>query len=251
MRELLSKAELLDTLRTVGHGRYHYLHPYHLAMNSGGLNQEQIRGWVANRYYYQVTIPRKDGAILSNCPVKSVRRTWIHRIIDHDGFEDNEGGLEAWLRLGTAVGLTPEELEDHRHVLPGVRFAVDAYLNFCKAQPWPAAVASSLTELFAPDLMRDRIEAFRIHYPWVPEWGFDYFKSRVTQARADSNEAVDLTYTYCDTPELQRAAIDALGFKCDLLWSMLDAMALAYGPHLASQGRSGSAQIAFDPPGVA
>ncbi len=247
MNDLLSKEAFVETLRKVGAGRYHYLHPYHLAMNSGGLNEEQIRGWVANRFCYQMAIPRKDAAILSNCPLREVRRVWIHRILDHDGTsEQGGGGLEAWLRLSESVGLTREEVEDQRHVLPGVRFAVDAYLNFCRSQPWPVAIASSLTELFAPDLMRDRIDAFRRYYPWVPEWGFDYFNSRVTQARADSSEGLELAYTHCNTSGLQAAAIEALGFKCDLLWSMLDAMALAYGPHLASQGRSGSGRSGSD-----
>lgn len=243
---LLSKEELTDALREIGKGRYHYLHPYHLAMNSGGLNQEQIRGWVANRYCYQLAIPRKDAAILSNCPIREVRRQWIHRITDHDGtLESGGGGLEAWIRLAAAVGLSRDEVEDQRHVLPGVRFAVDAYLNFCRTQPWPVAISSSLTELFAPDLMKERIGAFERYYPWVPAWGFDYFNSRVTRARDDSTEALDLTFHYCDTPELQRAAIEALGFKCDLLWAMLDAMAIAYGPHLASQGRSGAEAVSF------
>jgi len=208
--------------------RYHHKHPFHRHMNTGQLNEEQLRGWVANRFYYQRNIPIKDAAILSNCPVCEVRRLWLHRITDHDGLRGGEGGIEAWLRLAEATGLTREETLDERHVLPGVRFAVDAYVNFARTKPWPVAVASSLTELFAPDLMRERLAAFEKYYPWVPSWGLDYFRSRLTQARVDSDQALELTLTYCNTDNLQEEAIRALSFKCDLLWAMLDAMMMAY-----------------------
>jgi len=208
--------------------RYHDKHPFHRHMNTGQLNEEQLRGWVANRFYYQRNIPIKDAAILSNCPVCEVRRLWLHRITDHDGLRGGEGGIEAWLRLAEATGLTREETLDERHVLPGVRFAVDAYVNFARTKPWPVAVASSLTELFAPDLMRERLAAFEKYYPWVPSWGLDYFRSRLTQARVDSDQALELTLTYCNTDNLQEEAIRALSFKCDLLWAMLDAMMMAY-----------------------
>jgi len=208
--------------------RYHHKHPFHRHMNTGQLNEEQLRGWVANRFYYQRNIPIKDAAILSNCPVCEVRRLWLHRITDHDGLRDGEGGIEAWLRMAEATGLTREETLDERHVLPGVRFAVDAYINFARTKPWPVAVASSLTELFAPDLMRERLAAFEKYYPWVPSWGLDYFRSRLTQARVDSDQALELTLTYCNTDNLQEEAIRALSFKCDLLWAMLDAMMMAY-----------------------
>jgi pyrroloquinoline-quinone synthase len=208
--------------------RYHHKHPFHRHMNTGQLNEEQLRGWVANRFYYQRNIPIKDAAILSNCPVCEVRRLWLHRITDHDGLRGGEGGIEAWLRLAEATGLTREETLDERHVLPGVRFAVDGYVNFARTKPWPVAVASSLTELFAPDLMRERLAAFEKYYPWVPSWGLDYFRSRLTQARVDSDQALELTLTYCTTDNLQEEAIRALSFKCDLLWAMLDAMMMAY-----------------------
>src|SRR3954462_14750657 len=145
--------------------RYHSRHPFHVMMNEGRLSRRQIQGWVANRFAYQAAIPRKDAAILANCPDRDVRRRWIRRIHDHDGTADGEGGIEAWLRLGEAVGLTREEVADERHVVPGVRFAVDAYLTFARTRPWVEAVASSLTELFAPDLMADRLAAFRRPYP--------------------------------------------------------------------------------------
>jgi pyrroloquinoline-quinone synthase len=198
-------------------------------MNEGKLAPEAVRGWVANRYYYQINIPIKDAAILSNCPLRDVRRQWIDRIVEHDGVKGDEGGIEAWLRLGEACGIARVDLLNELHVVPAVRFAVDAYVSFARAQPWPVAVASSLTELFAPDLMARRLEAFQTFYPWVQPWGFDYFKRRLTQARKDSDIALELTLAHCTTPELQRAAVKALVFKCDLLWAVLDGIAGRYG----------------------
>jgi len=222
-----------DRLREIGARAYHDKHPFHVAMNEGRLPPDAIRGWVANRFCYQRHIPQKDAAIMANCPVREVRRLWLHRITDHDGVAEGTGGIEAWLRLGDACGLAREELFDSRHVVPGVQFAVDAYVNFARTQPWPVAIASSLTELFAPDLMATRLVAFERYYTWVRPEGFDYFKSRVTQARKDSSEALQLTLTYCDTPELQEAAVRALAFKCDVLWSLLDAIHGKYGGGVA------------------
>jgi pyrroloquinoline-quinone synthase len=219
----------VTTLRTLGMSRYHHEHPFHRAMNEGRLTREQLREWVANRFHYQRHIPIKDAAILSNCPDREVRRLWIHRLTDHDGREGEEGGLEAWLRLAEGVGLGREETLSGAHVLPGVRFAVEAYVTFTRTEPWPIAVASSLTELFAPDLMRERLAAFETHYSWVPARALGYFRSRVTQARRDSTEGLDLVLAHCTTRELQERAVRALSFKCDLLWSMLDAITLAYG----------------------
>jgi pyrroloquinoline-quinone synthase len=218
-----------EKLRAVGANAYHDKHPFHVAMNAGELSPEAVRGWVANRFLYQRSIPMKDAAIISNCPVREVRRVWLHRIIDHDGTTGNEGGIEAWLRLGEACGLSREELLDERHVLPGVRFACDAYVTFARSQPWPVAIASSLTELFAPDLMAKRLAAFEQLYPWVQPWGFDYFRRRLTQARRDSSEGLELTLQYCATRELQEVAVQALRFKCDVLWKMLDAILQGYG----------------------
>src|SRR3954467_7530043 len=149
-------------LRAVGVARYHDKHPFHRYMNAGCLSADQLRGWVANRFYYQRSIPIKDAAILSNCPRREVRRVWIRRIHDHDGAPDgsSEGGIEAWLRLADACGLRREEVLDERHVLPGVRFACDAYVTLARTEPWPVSIASSLTELFAPDLMSERLAAF-------------------------------------------------------------------------------------------
>jgi pyrroloquinoline-quinone synthase len=151
-----------------------------------------------------------------------VRRLWLHRITDHDGLEKDEGGIGAWLQLGRACGVSRALMLSERQVLPGVRFAVDAYVNFARTNPWPIAVASSLTELFAPDLMAERLRAFERHYPWVRSDGLRYFKNRVTQARRDSDEGLELTLKYCRTREMQEAAVAAIRFKCDVLWTMLD-----------------------------
>ena len=218
----------VENLGAIGARAYHDKHPFHVAMNEGQLSSEALRGWVANRFYYQRNIPLKDAAILCNCPVREVRRVWIHRILDHDGNAENEGGIEAWLRLGEACGLPRAELMEDRHLRPGVRFAVDAYVNFSRTKPWPIAIASSLTELFAPDLMKRRLAAFEKFYSWIDPRGLDYFRRRTIQARYDSNEALAITLEYCNTPELQREAVRALEFKCDVLWSMLDAIHYAY-----------------------
>jgi pyrroloquinoline-quinone synthase len=204
--------------------RYHDQHPFHRRMNAGELGPEQIRCWVANRFCYQAAIPRKDAAILANCPDREVRRRWLRRIVDHDGTADGEGGIEAWLRLGEAVGLTRGEMEDERHVVPGVRFAVDAYVTFARTRPWVEAVASSLTELFAPDLMAERLAAFERHYTWIDPQGLAYFRARLTQAPRDSAHALEVVTEHCRTPDQQAAALAALSFKCDVLWSMLDAI---------------------------
>jgi pyrroloquinoline-quinone synthase len=250
---LWDRETFVEKLRATGVRAYHDKHPYHVAMNEGRLSPEALRGWVANRFYYQQNIPMKDAAILANCPVREVRRAWIHRILEHDGVSlgtvesavlsgesatphalgtahatANEGGIEAWLRLGEACGLSRDELLDNRHLLPGVRFAVDAYVSFARSEPWPIAITSSLTELFAPDLMSARLAAFEKFYSWIDPRGLDYFRRRVTQARRDSDEALAITLEYCNTPGLQREALRALEFKCDVLWSMLDAIHHAY-----------------------
>jgi len=218
-----TEEELVEALRAQ-RARYHHLHPFHVRMNAGALTPAEIRRWVANRFYYQKNIPIKDAAILSNCPDPDVRRRWIHRIIDHDGRVAGEGGIESWLRLGEAVGLTREEMWDERHVLPGVRFAVDAYVNFCRSRPWIEAVAASLTELFGPDAIRERLAALEAHYPWIDPAGLEYFRKRLEQAPRDARYALELVVRHCRTREAQERAVQALAFKCDLLWSQLDAI---------------------------
>jgi pyrroloquinoline-quinone synthase len=223
----LAAEEFVASLRAQSQ-RYHSLHPFHRRMNEGLLSREQIQGWVANRFHYQASIPRKDAAILSNCPHPEVRRRWIRRIVDHDGAVAGEGGIEAWLSLGEAVGLTRAEVADERHVVPGVRFAVDAYVTFARTRPWVEAVASSLTELFAPDLMAERLAAFERHYPWIDPAGLAYFRARLTQAPRDSEHALEVVTEYCRTPAERAGAVAALSFKNDVLWSMLDAIDHAY-----------------------
>ena len=183
---------------------------------------------MANRFYYQENIPRKDAAILANCPDRDVRRRWVQRILDHDGAAGGEGGIEAWLRLAEAVGLTRQEVQDERHVVPGVRFAVDAYITFARTRPWVEAVASSLTELFAPDLMAERLAAFERYYTWIDPGELAYFRARLSQAPRDSRHALEVVTQWCRTPDEQAAAVAALTFKCDVLWSMLDAIDRAY-----------------------
>jgi pyrroloquinoline-quinone synthase len=213
--------------------RYHDQHPFHRKMNEGKLSPWQIRGWVANRFYYQENIPRKDAAIIANCPDRDVRRRWVQRLLDHDGpyhvgGGGGEGGIEAWLRLAEAAGLTRQEVWDEQHVVPGVRFAVDAYVNFARTRPWVEAVASSLTELFAPDLMAERLAAFERYYPWIDPAGLAYFRGRLSQAPRDSRHALQVVTQQCQAPDQQTAAVAALSFKCDVLWSMLDAIDQAY-----------------------
>jgi pyrroloquinoline-quinone synthase len=226
---LLDRETFIARLREIGGRAYHDKHPFHVAMNEGRLSREALRGWVANRFYYQRNIPIKDAAIISNCPLREVRRVWIHRIVDHDGNSQDGGGIEAWMLLGDACGLSRDELLQDRQVQPGVRSAVDSYVDLARTKPWPVAIASSLTELFAPDLMTARLAAFEKFYSWIDAAGLDYFRQRITQARRDSDEALKITIKYCSTCELQQAAIGALEFKCDVLWSMLDAIHQAYG----------------------
>src|SRR5438105_960866 len=198
--------------------QYHDRHPFHVLMNQGRLNQRQIQGWVANRFYYQEIIPIKDAAILSNCPYPDVRRRWIKRVLDHDGEAEGQGGTETWLRLAEAVGLNRQEVVDEHLVIPTVRFACDAYVTFARTRPWIEGVASSLTELFAPDLMSERIAAFERYYTWVDPDGLAYFRARLTLAPRDAAHAIELVTKYCVTREQQEAAIRALAFKCDVLW---------------------------------
>ena len=222
-----SKEEFERQLRAKG-DRYHIYHPYQVAMNNGKLNREQIQGWVCNRFYYQICIPIKDAAILSNCPDRDVRREWIQRIIDHDGTKGDEGGIEAWTRLGEAVGLKREEITSLKHVLPGVRFAVDAYVNFARSRPWQEAVTSSLTELFAPEIHKSRLENWPQHYPWIDQEGYQYFRNRLAQARRDVKFALGFTLDHYQTREQQVRALEILQFKLDVLWTMVDAMQINY-----------------------
>jgi pyrroloquinoline-quinone synthase len=223
-----SREEFERQLRAKG-DRYHIHHPFQLGMNAGLATREQVQGWVCNRFYYQINIPLKDAAILSNCPDRAVRREWIKRIIDHDGTQGDEGGIEAWIRLGIAAGLARGEITSLKHVLPGVAFAVDAYINFARTRPWQEAVCASLTELFAPEIHKNRLAGWPQHYPWIEPEGLQYFRSRVTQARRDVDHGLSLTLEHFRTREQQERALEILQFKLDVLWSMLDAMQTAFG----------------------
>jgi len=221
-------AEFETRLRERGRA-YHIHHPFNVMLNSGKASREQIRGWVANRFYYQINIPLKDAAILANCTERAVRRNWVQRILDHDGYGDDPGGIESWLRLAEAVGLARAEVESLTQLLPGVRFAVDAYVNFARRAPWPEAVCASLTELFAPDIHRQRLANWPQHYPWIDPAGLEYFQSRMSRARRDVEFALGVTLERFDTRAAQERALEVLKLKLDILWQMNDAMALAYG----------------------
>lgn len=225
-----SREEFEAQLRNQGRA-YHIHHPFNVLLNSGAATPAQIRGWVANRFYYQINIPIKDAAILSNCTDRAVRRSWVQRILDHDGYGEDLGGIDSWLRLAEAVGLSREEVESLAQVLPGVRFAVDAYVNFARRAPWQEAVCSSLTELFAPEIHKQRLASWPQAYPWIDRAGLQYFQSRVSLARRDVEVGLALTLEYFDTRALQERALDILKFKLDVLWQMSDAMALRHmGP---------------------
>jgi pyrroloquinoline-quinone synthase len=215
--------ELVAVLRAQGE-RYHHLHPFHVRMNNGELSREELQRWVANRYMYQVIIPVKDAAILSNCPERDVRREWIQRILDHDGDSAGGGGIESWFRLGEALGVDRETMKSERLVIPGVRYACEAYVTFARTKPWIEAVASSLTELFGPAAIKVRLQGMEQHYPWIDPAGLDYFRNRLHQAPRDADYALGLVVERCRTREQQDRAVDALNFKLDMLWSQLEAI---------------------------
>lgn len=229
LRAAWSRAEFESQLRAL-ESRYHTHHRFHLMMNEGRLSPDQIRGWVANRFYYQANIPLKDAAILSNCPDRGIRRKWIQRIIDQDGTAGAQGGIEAWVRLGEACGIRREEICSFKHVIPGVRFAVDAYVSFARSRPWQEAVCSSLTELFAPLAHQDRLANWPRHYSWIKPEGLEYFRVRLSQARNDVEQGLALTLDSFATREAQERALQILRFKLDVLWSILDAIQAAYCP---------------------
>jgi len=226
--EVWSREEFEARLRDKGSG-YHIHHPFNVMLNSGRAKPEQIRGWVSNRFYYQVSIPIKDAAVLANCPDRAARRIWVQRILDHDGFGDDAGGIESWLRLAQAVGLERERVESLVDVLPGVRFAVDAYVNFARRAPWQESACSSLTELFAPAIHKQRLANWPEHYPWIDRAGLHYFQSRVSRAQRDVEHGLAVTLDYFRTREAQERALGILQFKLDVLWAMNDAMAQAFG----------------------
>jgi pyrroloquinoline-quinone synthase len=226
----LSKEEFTAAMREEGARRYHDQHPFHRRMHAGELSRRELQGWVTNRFYYQTRIPIKDAIILSKSEDAAFRRLWIHRIHDHDGTPEREGGLALWLRLAEGVGLNRTEVEGLTRVEPAVRFACDAYVTLVRERSLLEAVASSLTEFFAPDIMSRRIAAWEKHYPWIDPGTLDYFRGRVTRARADSHEAIDFVTAHAVTRAQQEACLAALVRKCEILWAMLDGIAAAYPP---------------------
>ncbi|HTO54645.1 MAG TPA: pyrroloquinoline-quinone synthase PqqC [Myxococcota bacterium] len=230
MTRVLPADEFVAQMRSEGARRYHDRHPFHLRMHEGALSRAELQAWVLNRYYYQTRIPIKDALILAKSEDPAFRRMWIQRLRDHDGERAGEGGLAQWLRLAEAVGLDADEVASCRSVLPGVRFACDAYVQLVRENELVVAVASSLTEFFAPDLMSTRIAAWEKHYPWVAAAGLEYFKNRVTLARRDSQDAIAFVIRYADSAERQAACLAALVRKTEVLWHLLDCVQAATSP---------------------
>jgi pyrroloquinoline-quinone synthase len=224
----LPREEFVEWLRREGETRYHDRHRYHVLMHDGKLTREQLQQWVLNRYYYQTRIPIKDAIIVSKSEDPAFRRMWIRRIQDHDGQAEGEGGLALWLRLAEGVGLDRDEVASCRSVLPGVRFACDAYVDLVRTRSLLEAVASSLTEFFAPDIMTKRVLAWEKHYPWVSPEMLAYFRGRVTRARQDSEEAIEFVVRQATTYDLQGRCVAALIRKTEILWHLLDCTYAAY-----------------------
>lgn len=153
-----SPDEFEAQIRAVGPARYHDLHPFHKLLHGGKLNKGQVSTWALNRYVYQEAIPRKDAAFMSRVHSRALKREWIHRIHDHDGvLPEEHGGIERWLKLTDCLGLDREYVTSMKGALPATRFAVEAYVRFVVEPPLAVAAASSLTELFAPSIHRERI----------------------------------------------------------------------------------------------
>lgn len=226
--KLMSPAKLEKTLRAVGAERYHILHPFHKMMNAGDLTKGQMQAWALNRYCYQAIIPKKDAVILGKSDDPAFRREWRKRIIDHDGDDDNEGGIARWLKLAASLGLDKELVKSKRQALPATRFAVNAYLDLVTNSSLLVAVASSLTELFSPVAIGERVPAMLKRYDYITEDTLAYFKPRMHQAPRDAEFALKLVKEWADTPDKQQAVIEALVTKCDILWAQLDALHHAY-----------------------
>jgi pyrroloquinoline-quinone synthase len=223
--EALPAEAFVDWLRSEGSRRYHALHPFNSRMHEGRLSRSELQAWVINRYYYQTRIPIKDAILVSKSESPAFRRMWLRRITDHDGSRDGEGGLQQWLRLAEAVGVSQNRLLSFEAVLPGVRFACDAYVTLVRERSLLEGVAASLTEFFAPELMSQRIAAFERHYGFVNGAGLEYFKSRVPRAERDSKEALDYVVRGATTFAEQSACVAALVCKTEILWHLLDCVA--------------------------
>ena len=225
---LLTPDGLEAALRAIGAERYHNLHPFHRLLHSGRLNRGQVRAWALNRYYYQSQIPAKDAYLVARLPTSALRREWRRRLVDHDGEGDAPGGLERWLKLAEGVGLDRAYVESTQGILPQTRFSVDAYVNFVRDRPLLEAVASSLTELFSPTIIAERVSGMLANYDWITPQTLAYFNARLTQAPTDSAFALAYCKELARTVETQQAVLDALRFKCAVLWTQLDGLYLAY-----------------------
>lgn len=228
MKPLLSADEFVVALRQIGAERYHNLHPFHRLLHSGKLSREQVQAWALNRYYYQSKIPVKDSIILSRLETPGLRREWRRRIIDHDGDGVEPGGIEKWVALGRGVGLDADYVVSGKGILPATRFAVDAYVHFVAERSLLEAVASSLTELFSPSVIGERVRGMLEHYPFVTRETLAYFDKRPVQAKQDSDFALDYCVRNARRPEDQEAVLGALRFKCEVLWAQLDALYFSY-----------------------
>jgi coenzyme PQQ biosynthesis protein C len=224
----MSPAELEAALREIGARRYHNLHPFHRLLHGGKLSRDQVRAWALNRYFYQSMIPVKDASLMARLYDPQLRRIWRQRIVDHDGEADGDGGIERWLRLTDGLDLPRDYVISTRGVLPATRFAVEAYVHFVRERPLLEAIASSLTELFSPSIISERVTGMLANYPFISRETLAYFDKRLTQAPRDADFALEYAKRNARTPEQQRAALDALSFKCDVLWSQLDALYFAY-----------------------
>ncbi|MBM3097515.1 pyrroloquinoline-quinone synthase PqqC [Gluconobacter cerinus] len=225
---LLTPDQLEARLRQIGAERYHNRHPFHRKLHDGLLTKQQVQAWALNRYYYQARIPAKDATLLARLPTAELRREWRRRIEDHDGTEPGTGGVARWLVLTDGLGLDRDYVESTDGLLPATRFAVDAYVNFVRDQSILAAIASSLTELFSPTIISERVSGMMRHYDFISEETLAYFTPRLTQAPRDSDFALAYVRENARTPEQQREVLGALEFKCSVLWSMLDALDYAY-----------------------
>ena len=228
MTAVLDPDRFEDALRAIGAERYHNRHPFHRLLHEGKLSRGQVQAWALNRYCYQAAIPRKDAALVSRLDDRELRREWITRIHDHDGIGDDPGGIERWLVLTDGLGLERAYVISKAGALPATKFAVEAYVRFVAERPLLEAIASSLTELFAPNIHRERIAGMLENYDFISDDVMAYFKRRLNQAPKDVAFALNYVKREARTPDRQRAAMDALRFKCDVLWAQLDALYLAY-----------------------
>jgi coenzyme PQQ biosynthesis protein C len=226
--KLLSPAELETALRDIGAKRYHRLHPFHAMLHGGKCSRGQVQAWALNRYYYQAMIPIKDASLIARCDDSAVRREWRSRLVDHDGERDGDGGIARWLKLTDSLGLDRDYVISLRGLLPGTRFAVEAYVRFVREKTLLEAIASSLTEMFSPVIIGERMAGMLASYPFVTRETLAYFDKRPPQAQRDADFALAYVKQHAKTPEQQQAVLAALEFKCGVLWSMLDALSYAY-----------------------